>query len=255
MGILHAASRSNPSAPAMSVPPPSCTFISTSVGSSTWSLRSTTAVSKATRLTRNDGKPLKMPGHHRAVDHRVHHRAAAIDGHDDVPGHVPFDARRKVQRLEDQPLLVAIIVFEIGPDGPLPIEIADDLERAAALPIEPAPEDRANFAGQLPPQFLDHLADDAAGRSPAPGHQVRESQHRLEQFVVRLQLLQDFRIGDQFGHAVAIERMPFDDLDGLARKQLADLLEPLGNRQHAVAETGAAVCASPRTPRPWYSRP
>ena len=34
-------------------------------------------------------QPLENAGHDRAVDHRVHHGGAAIDRHDDVPGHVP----------------------------------------------------------------------------------------------------------------------------------------------------------------------
>ena len=45
----------------MSVPPPSCTRISTSTGSSTSSLRSTTLVSKTTSRTRNDGSPCRIP--------------------------------------------------------------------------------------------------------------------------------------------------------------------------------------------------
>jgi hypothetical protein len=45
----------------MSVPPPSCTRISTSTGSSASSDRSTTLVSKTTSLTRNVGSPLRIP--------------------------------------------------------------------------------------------------------------------------------------------------------------------------------------------------
>ena len=59
------------------------------------------------------------------------------------------DARGEVQRFDDETPFVAIKVFEVGPDRTVPVEIAKHLEPAAALAIEPAPENRANLAGQL----------------------------------------------------------------------------------------------------------
>ena len=33
--------------------------------------------------------------HHRAMDHRVHHRPATVNGHDDVPGKMMLDPREE----------------------------------------------------------------------------------------------------------------------------------------------------------------
>src|SRR5271165_2026341 len=111
-----------------------------------------------------------------------------------------------MERFEDKTPFVAIIVLEVGPNGALPVEIPKHFEPAAALPIEPTPENRPNLACQLLPQLFDHLANDAPGGFQyRPAHHSAKRQHRLEQLVTRFQFLEYLGVGDQRGHTVAIE--------------------------------------------------
>ena len=126
----------------------------------------------------------------------------------------------------------------------MPVEVAGDLQRAAPLPVDPAPEDLANLARQPLPEVLDHLPDQRPRHVQHLGsHQVAKREDGLEQLVTRLHLLQDIRVGDQLGHAVTLQRVPFQHFDRLTREELADVLEPIGNRQHAGARCSGPIFA------------
>ena len=119
---------SRPTARLMSVPPPRCVPNRTSTGSSSWSVRSTTDVSKTTRL-RLDGPDR---GHHRGEDRGIHdrrrHRARLVDRDDHV-------AQRAIDRRAwpssvsgDDRAVVGLVVAQVAADRPVPVDVA----RAAA---------------------------------------------------------------------------------------------------------------------------
>ena len=98
-------------------------------------------------------------------------------------------------------------------------------------------------------------ADDPAGDRQHLALQVAaQREQRPQQLLVGLQPLEDLGIGDQLGHAVAIEGVLFDDLDRVVREELPHLVQPGDQGELRGVERAVPVVAG-RRPRPWYSRP
>jgi hypothetical protein len=150
-----------------------------------------------------------------------------------------------------------IVILEIGPDGAPPVEIPEHLEAAAVLLVEASPQRAAHVLGELASQILHHPTDDSAGDlQNRPLHHSLERQHGPEQLVARFEPVQDLGICDQFGHSVAIERVPLNHLGRFAREELADFPDPFRHRKHTgLVASLARFKFFPRRPTWIIARP
>src|SRR5215469_5497848 len=197
----------------MSVPPPSCTDISSSTGSAATSVRSTTLVSNTTSRSRYEGRPARMP----AIT-ALWMTEPAIDPLWSTTSTTSHGMRRVLleeQRpLDHEPHRLGIPVPQVGAHGAARVEVRGDRERAVPVLAEPAGERLAHLALQPLAKVVDDGAHDPAYlMQHVRVEAALEGKERLQQCFAGLDAGEHLRVADQLGQSVTVEGVAFDDLD------------------------------------------
>src|ERR1700733_13470441 len=115
---------------AMSVPPPSCTFSSSSTGSATSAVRSITCVSNAIRWVLRPGRCHRHAAGDPRVDDGADHRPGLVDEEDELPlVEVTPDAGEELGVLDENPAFLRLVVRQVRPDRPAEVEVTGLPER------------------------------------------------------------------------------------------------------------------------------